>query len=67
MLFIAISLLFLFPRPSAHTNHKPARQSVYQHALSAVRKAHYLVPFSSRGVSSAARADAPPKQQVNRA
>jgi len=56
MLFIAISLLFLFPRPSAHTNHKPARQSVYQQALSAVRKARCHAPFSSRGVSSEARA-----------
>ena len=56
MLFIAISLLFLFPRPSAHTNHKPARQSAYQQALSAVHKALYRGPFSSRDVSSAVRA-----------
>jgi len=56
MLFIAISLQFQFPPPSAHTNHKPARQSVYQQALSAVHKARCHAPFSSRGVSSEARA-----------
>ncbi len=56
MLFIVISLLFLFPRPSAHTTHKPVCQSAHQQALSAVHKALYLVPFSHRDVSSAVRA-----------
>jgi hypothetical protein len=56
MLFIAISLLFLFPRPSAHTNHKPACQSAHQQYLSTAHKTLYLAPFSPRGVSSAVRA-----------
>ena len=64
MLFIAISLLFLFPRPSARTNYKPAGQSAHQQLLSAVRKALYRAPFSSRGVSSEARAYSQPKLQV---
>jgi hypothetical protein len=56
MLFIAISLVFLFPLPSAHTNHTPVCQSAHQQALSADHKALYLAPFSPRGVSSEARA-----------
>ena len=56
MLFIAISLLFLFPRPSAHTNHKPACQFANQQALSGVHKALYRAPFSHRDISSGVRA-----------
>jgi len=41
LLFIAISLLFLFPPPSAHTTHTPSGQSAHQQSLSAVRKARY--------------------------
>ena len=62
-----LSLLFLSPPPSAHTNHKPAYQSAHQRSLSAVRKALYPFPFSSRGISSAVRACYPPKLRVYRA
>ena len=44
------------PPPSAHTNHIPSGQSAYQQFLSAVHKARCHAPFSSRDVSSEARA-----------
>ena len=66
MLFIAISLLFLFPPLSARTNHKPACQSAHQQALSGVHRVPYLAPFSHRDVSSVSRAGYPPEKRVYR-
>lgn len=55
------------PPPSAHTNHKPACQSVHQQSSSAANKSLYLAPFSLRGISSGVRACHPPEKQVDRA
>ena len=66
MPFIAISLQFQFPPPSARTTHKPARQSAQQQVLSAVHKALYHGPFSPRDISSSVRACYPPEKRVYR-
>ena len=65
--FIVISPQSQSPPPSAHTNHKPARQSAHQQSLSAAHKSLYLTPFSPRGISSGVRACHPPEKQVYRA